>query len=141
MDGEVGESFRISLVVWMTGAFLAVIVGVVTFTLLVYNRQTGKYADAMIAASESSVYELVTQPFVSGPTCYANISASIGQVNTVYVKYDGQSANTKVYDYNTSYDNTISLMTGKNATRNFRVEIQNHSHSTLIDVYLTEVKR
>lgn len=142
MTDEVGEHFRISLVVWMTGALVAVVVGVALFSFLVYNQYTSKYTDAMVDSTTGSLLQLTRHSSVTCPTAYASISASIDRVDRVeFVNASGTSE--ILYDHNNlGLDNLISLMTGVNTVKNVRVEItQSVINGSMICVKLTEVDR
>ncbi len=139
MTDEFSEHMRLSLMVWMTGAFLGVVVGVVVFSLLVMNQRTDKYSTAMVQATTSALYDLSVESQVSCPSVYSAISASASEINKVYVKWDGASDYVVLYDYMNNTDNLITLMTGVNATKNVRITLTQNKN--LLDVYLEEVVR
>lgn len=137
MTDEFSEHMRLSLMVWMTGAFLGVVVGVVIFSLLVMNQRTDKYSTAMVQATTSGLYDLAVESQVSCPSVYSAISASASEINRVYVKWHGSSNYVILYDYMNNTDSLITLMTGMNATKNVRITLTQNKN--LLDVYLEEV--
>ncbi len=142
MTDETGQHLRISITVWMTGAFITVVVGVTIFALLIFNKYTGKYSDTMVSATSSTIYQLTSESWVTCPTAYSAVSSSINEIGTVTLKLvSGTSL--VVYDYKDPHsDNLISLMTGPNTTRNVRVVIDDSTRSPgLVDVVLEEVVR
>lgn len=140
MTDEVGQHFRISITVWMIGALIAVVVGVSLFSFNIFNRYTGKYSDAMVGATTSSIYQLARQSSVTCPAVYASVTASIAEIDeVVFIKENGSVE--VIYDFMQSdSDKLISLMTGGNVNKNVRVEItQSFNSPNMIVVKLTEV--
>lgn len=142
MTDEVGEHMRISMTVWMTGALLAVVVGVAAFSLLVFNNYTTKYSEAMVGATTSPIYALAAEPSVTCPACYSAIDSSISEVEKVLVKFKGQGAYSVYYDYRNVDNRLLELMTGANSTKNMRLSVQPSTSNTgLVVVTLEEVTR
>lgn len=142
MTGEVSEHMRLSLTVWMTGALLSAVVGVAVFSLFVFNDYTGKYSDAMVQSTTSSIYELSRIQSVTCPQAYSALSASIDEVAAVtYQRSNGTT--TVLYQYNdASKDNLISLMTGSMTIKNVRVSIETKpATGHLLHIKLEEVDR
>lgn len=143
MTDETGESLRLSMTVWMTGALLAVVVGVTVFSLLIFNRYTSRYSDAMIQATASTLYNLSMQTSVTCPQAYSSITAAIAEVDRVMVKMDGETSYSVYYSYDDlNSDRMIELMTGINSTKNVRLTIESSNRSpAMVVIKLEEVVR
>lgn len=143
MNDTVSEHMRISLTIWAAAMLLAVVVCVATFCLLVFDNYTGKYSDAMVSATSSSIYDLAKQRSVTCPQCYSSITASINLIDTVELRLTGQAAKV-VYDFKTADDgdNLMTLMTGPTSIKNVRMSITQSTDSPgMINIVLEEVHR
>lgn len=142
MTDETGQHLRISITVWMTGVFITVVVGITVFAMLTFNMYTSRYSDAMVSATSSTIYQLTNESWVTCPSAYSAVTASINEVKTVTLKL-ASGVTLVLYNYgDPNSDELISLMTGPNTTRNVRVIIEQASnYSGLVDVVLEEVIR
>lgn len=115
MDEDVSVSFRISIVVWMTGALVCIVAGVLSLTLSVLNNYVNKYADTMVMSAENTIVSLVGVEAVPGAIVYKNIEASIESIDAVLISTDNDgnyNNDTLIYKYDTvDFSGLMSLMT------------------------------
>lgn len=143
MNDVVSTHYHISITVYFTAALLAVVVSVASFSLIVFNNYTNKYATAMVDSTNSALYDLAAQKKVSCPQAYSAINTSLSIVNKVTLKLDGKAEET-IYQYsvgNESEHGLMRLMTGILSTKNVRITITPAPRtSNMIDIELVEVK-
>lgn len=140
MTDEVSEHTRIALTVWMTGALIAVVSGVLIMSLKILNEYTGKYNTAVMASADSTVNGLQGS-VVPGAIVYSSVSESLGSIDRVYI-LDDDGTKYDLYVYNDiNKQNLIKLMTTyKN--NNYTIKVTDGEFvNSLRTVILQEVVR
>lgn len=135
MTDEVSTSMHISIVVWMTGALLGVVVGVLIMSLSILRDYTDKYSDAIVNSANAGIVDAVKEEAQPGAIVYSRIENSINSIDVV--KIDGVGY---IYKYNDpNCQNLMSLMTTyKN--KKYKIAVTNGELvGTLKTVILTEV--
>ena len=142
MNDTLSEHMRVSVVVAMMASFLLVVVGVTVFSLKIFGQHTGKYADAMVNATSGTLYELSKEEFVACPVAYSAIMAAPDTIDSVMIKYAGTTDYKVLYDYTSTDESLIRLMTGANVNKTVRFYIEPSSRNKqMIVIKLDEVKR
>lgn len=143
MNDVVSSHFHISITVYFTATLLAVVVGVASFSLIVFNNYTDKYTTAMTDSTNSALYDMASQKKISCPQAYAAINTSLSIVNKVTLKLDGE-AEKVIYEYsvgNESERDLMKLMTGTTSTKNVRMYVSPAPKmANMINIELVEVK-
>jgi hypothetical protein len=134
MQDEVSSSFHIAIIVWMTGAMISVVLGVLVMSLNILINYSSKYSDAMAGAASASIVDLAGDDATPGAIVYSSISTSIDTIDAVRI------GSTYIYKYNdNNCQNLMRLMTTYKNKR-YKVSITTGEiNRALRTVILTEV--
>lgn len=140
MAEDVSAYMRIAVTVYFTAALLAACVAVLSLCLNVFYNYNGKFVNAVVVSSDSSVNGMQSARYVSGAGSYGTICSSINSIDLVQIKWlNGTIEN--VYRYEEGIDNTIKLMTNYKNKR-FQINVSDgHDIKQLKTVILTEVEQ
>lgn len=141
MQDEIGLQFHLATMITMAAGFLAVVVGVLIFALLNFNKFTGNYNSAMTTAATGSIFELGRADVVTCPQVYSSLIEAGDEIKDVYyTNLDGSMDNKLIYSYDGKANDLIFLMTGSQTRMNTRVVVKQSGYTVPnISVYITEV--
>lgn len=137
MTEEVSSNMHISLIVFFTAAYLAVVVNVLVMSLSIYTKFGAKVSDQIVAGQSSVIMSIQNAGLVSAPQAYSALNQSLDSIDTVtYVTGSDERVIYKFDDLNEQ--GIITLMT-KYKTSNVRVYVLNStSHKGMLSIRIVE---
>lgn len=143
MTDELGEQFRISVLIVFMGALLTAAIIVLIFSLDVLQEQGGRYNTAIHVSATSSIKDLQNQRYVSCPQAYASIVEAGDEIREViYHTSDTDTLGRTIYTYKQVDNDLLFLLTTEQTRTNVKVRIEREPSNTppLVIVHITKVK-